>query len=284
MKRTTTILLWINLGVLVVLVLVYPHLMISPGALLKGHAELESDCFACHAPLFGISDGKCVSCHKVHAIGVTTTKNIPLSEKKSKIPFHQKLLGEDCVACHSDHAGVAKFRVKGRFSHQLLEEKTRMQCISCHQRPNDQIHRPLSAQCDRCHSFRNWQTATFEHDKYFSFDKDHHVQCAVCHTGEDYKKYTCYGCHKHSTEKIRKKHLKKGINDYERCVLCHRNANEHDAKELWRSGRWREGLSGAAVQGGEQGIRPKREGEHVVAPDDRQKHQHKRQRGEEESD
>jgi hypothetical protein len=38
----------LNLLVLVSLAFVYPHLMVSPGPLVKGHAELATDCFACH--------------------------------------------------------------------------------------------------------------------------------------------------------------------------------------------------------------------------------------------
>jgi hypothetical protein len=39
----------LNLVVLVALAFAYPHLMVSPGPLVKGHAELATDCFACHA-------------------------------------------------------------------------------------------------------------------------------------------------------------------------------------------------------------------------------------------
>ncbi|MBF0611041.1 MAG: class III cytochrome C family protein [Magnetococcales bacterium] len=292
MNPTIKYLLWLNLGVIALLVFIYPHLMISPGSLIKGHAILERDCFACHTPLFGASEGKCVACHKVKDIGMTTSKGVPLTEKKTKVPFHQKLLGQDCVACHSDHAGIAKFRVSGRFSHQLLEETTRSQCTICHQRPGDSLHRQASERCNQCHGMNKWKPAQFNHDllsldqrgqcanchktkapadtlhrqagekcalchtvtkwkpasfdhnKYFTFDRDHNVKCAICHPGEDFKKYTCYGCHEHSVAKVRKKHVKEGINDYERCVLCHRNADEHAAKDLWRSGRWRDGLSG----------------------------------------
>jgi hypothetical protein len=41
--------------VLVALAFAYPHLMVSPGPLVKGHAELATDCFACHAPWRGAS-------------------------------------------------------------------------------------------------------------------------------------------------------------------------------------------------------------------------------------
>ena len=55
MKRLPWLLIVIaaNLVVLVALAFVYPHLMVSPGPLTRGHAELATDCFACHAPWRG---------------------------------------------------------------------------------------------------------------------------------------------------------------------------------------------------------------------------------------
>jgi hypothetical protein len=47
-KRKPPVLLIVialNLVALVALAFVYPHLMVSPGPLVKGHAELATDCF-----------------------------------------------------------------------------------------------------------------------------------------------------------------------------------------------------------------------------------------------
>ena len=56
------------------------------------------------------------------------------------------------------------------------------------------------------------------------------MKCATCHIRNDYSAYTCYGCHEHSAEKIRREHVKEGIRDYRNCVECHRNADEHDIR------------------------------------------------------
>jgi len=42
-----------NLVVIVALAFIYPHLMLSPGPLMPAHAQLATDCFACHTPLRG---------------------------------------------------------------------------------------------------------------------------------------------------------------------------------------------------------------------------------------
>ncbi|MBF0627131.1 MAG: class III cytochrome C family protein [Magnetococcales bacterium] len=298
MNRPVYWILLANLAVVVVLVWFHPQLMLAPGGLIAGHRGLERDCLACHALGRGAASDKCVACHKVDSIGVLTSKGVALTNRKNKTPFHQKLSGQDCVACHGDHAGVAKFRSSQRFSHPLLDAATREGCSSCHKRPGDGLHRQVpeqcsqchtvegwkparfnhdqltalqregcgschqskaptdgvhrqaGGQCGRCHTLARWKPATFDHRKFFAFDRNHETKCATCHPSDDYRNYTCYGCHEHTQGKIRKEHLEEGIRDFERCVLCHRNANEDDAKALWRSGRWREGVAGAPALSG----------------------------------
>ena len=48
----------------------------------------------------------------------------------------------------------------------------------------------------------------------------------TCHTGNDYSRYTCYGCHEHTPAKIRSEHQEEGIRDFENCVECHRSADK----------------------------------------------------------
>jgi len=283
MSRTVRIVLLLNLAAVAALVFVYPHLMVSPGRLIEGHRAYERNCFTCHDGLFGASSRKCVSCHKVEDIGLRTTRGTPLSSPRARTGFHRQLLGQDCVACHSDHAGVAKYRIRPRFSHELLETQTRAQCASCHRKPadnlhqlvpelcsrchvvekwkpalfrhdmlavadrdkcvtchkaripDDPLHRQASDKCGQCHGVDRWKPSTFDHAKYFRFDKRHPAKCATCHTTDNYKQYTCYGCHEHSPRKIRKEHLEEGIRDFENCVTCHRSSSEAEAKRAWRS-------------------------------------------------
>lgn len=46
----------------------------------------------------------------------------------------------------------------------------------------------------------------------------------------DYSRYTCYGCHEHTPDNIRREHIEEGIRDFDNCVECHRNADEHDIR------------------------------------------------------
>ncbi|WP_245648967.1 cytochrome c3 family protein [Magnetovibrio blakemorei] len=178
MRPIVKIFLALNLVAITVLVFKYAELMVSPGKLIFDHRTSEADCFACHTLFLGASSEKCVACHKVDDIGVMTTKGILLEKKKTAVPFHQKLLLQDCVACHSDHMGVAKFRSFQKFSHGLVETSIREKCVSCHQMPADQLHRNVSETCSQCHGTDKWKPATFDHKV---LDKAELAQCISCH-------------------------------------------------------------------------------------------------------
>lgn len=277
MKTVTKIILF-NLVVILALLFVYPEFMISPGALKTGHAEIHTDCFACHTPLLGASSARCIECHKVEEIGRLTTTGKSIAKPKTKVAFHQELLEQDCVACHSDHRGVETYRTARRFSHGLLEpamrelcaechnapedrihrklgddcrqchnnerwspasfEHTHLapakleQCAGCHARPEDALHRKVGERCGQCHETERWSPASFDHRNYFRLDRDHDTQCATCHEGNDYSRYTCYGCHEHSPWNVHGEHLEEGIRDFENCTECHRSADEDEAE--WR--------------------------------------------------
>lgn len=245
MSRIVKIILAANLIALAVLAFVYPHLMVGPGKLIPGHRQLDGDCFACHAPLTGAASERCVTCHRPADIGRVTTTGQAIAKPLAATPFHQELKSQDCVACHSDHAGVKRYRQQGRFNHALLKADTRALCQNCHKAPSDALHRQIDGNCTQCHSQDKWTPATFDHDRYFALDRDHNASCATCHVRNDYSRYTCYGCHEHTPDNLRRKHIKEGVRDYNNCVECHRNADEHDIRGGFggREGR-REGKHG----------------------------------------
>jgi hypothetical protein len=234
-NKTILLVVAVNLTVLVLLAIFYPQLMISPGKPIEAHAELATDCFACHTSFIGSPAEKCIACHKVEEIGKITTKGLPIEKEKKNVAFHQELIKDDCVSCHSDHKGVKAFRPISHFSHNLLEPALQKQCDSCHSSPVDDLHRKIKGNCSECHTQETWLPATYDHDKYFRFDKDHDTECVTCHMNNDYADYTCYGCHEHSRSKIREEHVEEGIRDYENCTECHRSGDEDEAKRIWRS-------------------------------------------------
>lgn len=243
-SRAFLLILLANLAIIAVLAFALPELMIAPGKLMKGHREMEGNCFSCHSKFFGPSSEKCIECHKVPDIGKVTSKGMPILKTTSKVAFHQKLVAQECIACHADHQGVMKYRQGKQFSHALLQPAAVKQCESCHDKPRDTLHEKLSGGCAQCHSQDKWTPATFDHDKYFVLDRDHNAACSTCHLKSNFKQYTCYGCHEHTPAKIRSEHLHEGIRDYENCVECHRSGDEHEA---------RRGRDGGSREGGRRG-------------------------------
>ncbi|MDD5365402.1 MAG: cytochrome c3 family protein [Gallionellaceae bacterium] len=223
--RTVIILFLANLAALALLSFIYPHLMVAPGPLIEGHKALTKDCYACHDNFFGTPSSRCIECHQVDRIGLFTSKGAAIPGQPGKAAFHAKLAQNDCLACHGDHAGVLKYRrAGGRFAHSLLDAVTRGQCASCHDKPTDSLHRQVAGECSSCHGTERWTPATFDHDKYFPLDADHNAKCATCHVGNDYRKYTCYGCHEHTPDNMRAEHAEEGIRNLDNCVRCHRSA------------------------------------------------------------
>ena len=230
MSRTLKIIVAINLLVLAVLTFAYAHLMVAPGKLIADHKQLNTDCFACHTVFTGVKSEKCVGCHKTADIGLRTTVGLPVAKSAAKTPFHQQLKSADCLGCHSDHAGVKRYQIVGRFNHALLQKEANDQCQACHKAPTDSLHTQITGNCAQCHTQQKWTPATFDHDKYFLLDQDHNTTCSTCHVRNDYKRFTCYGCHEHTPDNIRRKHIKEGISKYDNCVECHRSADEDDIR------------------------------------------------------
>jgi len=230
-KSTLLAVIAVNVAVLIALAFVYPEFMVSPGKLSAGHQALGEDCFACHRPFMGASEARCQNCHKLEDIGVRDTTGKPLVRNSVKSSFHRALLDSDCMACHTvHHSSKLTHSDIRKFSHSMLQADVRKACSSCHVKPADELHRPLTANCSGCHATKAWKPSTFRHSRYFVLDKNHNTDCATCHIGAkggsgatDFKQYTCYGCHEHSIAKIRAKHLKEGIRDFSNCVKCHRD-------------------------------------------------------------
>jgi hypothetical protein len=227
MKRSVWIMVSLVLAAIVALSFLRPHQMVSPGNLIPAHTALESDCFACHAPLQGASDGRCTNCHALADIGLKTTKGAAIRPSARHPAFHQALTEPDCMACHSDHPRPSLTRARMiSFDHALLKADTQAQCQSCHTAPRDELHGGQAMACATCHQPPRWKPATFDHDRYFRLDGDHRTTCATCHPAAgNYKRYTCYGCHEHQPAGILALHRKEGIRTIANCANCHRSAS-----------------------------------------------------------
>lgn len=264
-----SIIFWVATLAFAALTYWYPHTMLNPGELTQGHQKLKDKCLSCHTPFEGISNNKCISCHKLSDIGK--------DDSTTKILFHKSLEGINCTSCHSDHMGIKPGKVLKNFNHTLLPENSISNCVSCHNKPIDNLHKRLSSECKSCHSTEGWKSSvvfnhtmiegtgknnctdchkkpadsfhndlkdncskchgtskwipsTFNHSSYFLLDNNHNAKCNVCHTSNNYKAFTCYGCHEHSQGEIIKEHNEEGLSNINDCIACHKSGNEHDIR------------------------------------------------------
>ncbi len=213
--------------------------VLSPGHLVEGHADIHEACFQCHAPFRGVETTRCVACHRLEEIGLTTVSGTPLLAG-DRVSFHQSLKVGSCVSCHTDHAGPDSDGTLEGFEHGLLVASAVEVCTDCHerQRPGDPIHTSVKSGCTPCHQTEGWKPATFDHEPWFRFDRHHPEDCGTCHTtAGDLAAYTCYGCHEHTPRNIRSEHLEEGIREFEACEQCHRSGDEEEAERAWKKMR-----------------------------------------------
>lgn len=193
-----------------------------PGAAVPFHQYLiEPDCMACHSdhagPKFTEHSRKRFS----HALLQRPVRErCDTCHARPDNDMHRALT-VTCAICHStDHWKPAAF------DHAALDGAVLARCAGCHKPPDDGLHRQVRGQCGQCHQPGRWKPASFEHDRYFALDSDHDVGCNVCHTGDGYRSYSCFGCHEHGREEIRAKHEEEGIRDFADCARCHRSARD----------------------------------------------------------
>lgn len=235
--------------------------LIMPGPVVEGHATIESDCGACHAPLSEQPQGElCVTCHE--GVG---------QDVGAGVGFHGRLPGSErleCANCHTEHEGrdidIVNFD-PANFDHTLtdfmllgahtgvacgdchksgqLHREAPSDCVSCH-RTHDIHAGSLGEDCGTCHSAKAWTNATFEHGQTrFPLSGAHAtVSCENCHLGQNPAEvgHTCNECHSQDD-------VHKGRNGTQ-CVDCHSTAT-------WAKLTFNHvAVSGFALLGGHKGL------------------------------
>lgn len=191
---------------------------------LSFHQELtEQNCMACHsdheAPKLARSERKTFS----HSLLNPAVRNDCASCHIPPANDIHRDLDVNCSQCHKPDRWKP-----ASFDHALLAADMKAHCESCHQAPRDRQHSEITGNCQQCHSPAHWKPSTFDHAKLFLLEGEHKTQCTTCHIGNDYSRYTCYGCHEHQPDRIRAKHQKEGIREFDNCVECHRSAEENE--------------------------------------------------------
>lgn len=209
-------------------------LLVMPGPVIEGHADIEDDCTACHNKLSDEPQYElCVTCHK--NVGNDIVQDLGFH---GQLPAAERL---ECASCHTDHEGrnqdIARLD-ETTFDHTLtnfilrgahtdvdcaachVENRPHRQaettCIACH-RADDPHEGQLGENCNDCHTENNWQEAKFDHNTTsFPLTGGHEtVVCSACHSSDVFSEVanTCIDCH-------RSDDVHKGRNGTQ-CVDCH---------------------------------------------------------------
>ena len=190
--------------------------LVMPGAVIRGHADIETECAACHKR-FDRSGQRdlCLDCHENVALDVSAGAG-----------FHGKStdVGDAaCSLCHTDHEGrnadilaldeaafdhrMTDFELLGKHLEaecsgcHAAEQKRRDapgQCVDCH--GEDDVHKGhLGNKCADCHTPNDWLEFEFDHDTtdFSLVGKHSEVACLDCHTDATHQDTptACFGCH-----------------------------------------------------------------------------------------
>lgn len=213
--------------IVILLMMQYPHIMLSPGELMQGHQDLSRQCFSCHQAFGGIENDKCIACHTLSEIGSDTEGVVDSGNTfGEKVLFHENLDKYACITCHTDHAGLYPESAMDGFEHEMLPEPVINDCIACHQKPEDQLHQQLTDACIKCHGTTAWeQENTFDHNMVQSADRNN---CVGCHQKPEDKLHqqltdACVKCHSTIAWELESAfdHNMVQSADRNNCVSCH---------------------------------------------------------------
>lgn len=164
---------------------------ISPGKLSAAHAQLSTQCAACHTAVKGIDDAKCISCH---------ADNKALLERQPTA-FHG-IIG-NCASCHIEHKGMdvnlrkmnhealaqigSKMIINGVNISNILDNSIQatnyplvsgleatLNCANCHSTKDKHIGL-FGQNCASCHATSQWTIPKFQHPSVNS------IVCSQCH-------------------------------------------------------------------------------------------------------
>jgi len=208
--------------------------LVMPGKVVRGHAEVETDCSSCHKRFSrSKQDSLCLDCHEDIA-----------SDVDEKTGFHGRsddVAASRCAACHTDHEGRNADIVglnEETFNHtltdfELIGKHLEATCIDCHEpadkhrdapsecifcHEDDDVHEErLGTDCIACHIPNDWTEIEFDHDTtdFALVGKHLEADCSDCHDDQTYQntRTECVDCHVEDDAH--------DGNNGQKCATCH---------------------------------------------------------------
>jgi len=192
-------------------------ILIMPGPVIEMHAEFETTCKNCHAPLSDIAQRElCTTCHKDVGADIKRKRGFHGRDPQARV--------DECASCHTDHEGRGAQTVvfdSSSFDHTLTDfplfglhaetscsachddgtpyRNAPANCVACHQQ-DDRHDGALGEACSDCHNSTNWSFVRFDHTTTsFPLTGGHtSTTCVACHKTPDYAATPsdCVACHR----------------------------------------------------------------------------------------
>lgn len=217
--------------------------LVMPGEVIRGHAEYEAECAACHKRFDREAQRSlCLNCHEVIADDVSSSTG-----------FHGRApeIGDvQCATCHTDHEGRGADILgldEDGFEHtftdfELLGKHVETACTDCHAPGKKRREAPaeciachvenephegfLGEVCADCHSPLGWEEVTFDHDTtdFPLVGKHREAECTGCHEDKTHQNTPtlCFACHADDDNHEGR--------SGEQCGNCHSPTNWTDTK------------------------------------------------------
>ncbi|MEO8357946.1 MAG: hypothetical protein ABI621_18730 [Chloroflexota bacterium] len=184
----------------------------------------------------------CASCHQNGVYQGTPTDCYSCHQQDDE---HNGQYGTDCAACHNpsdwedadfDHSR-SNFPLTGAHVNVACEnchineqfQGLDTACVACHAEPAFHLGQ-FGIDCAACHTTNAWTPAEFNGQHTFPLNHGDGASCVTCHAAS-FTTYTCYGCHEHNESDVRSKHLEEGISNFQNCMECHPDGQEHEGGE-----------------------------------------------------
>ena len=218
---------------------------VNPGLLSSAHANLESECSACHTPAKGAEATKCIGCH---------ANNTALLQRQPTA-FHASV-GE-CRSCHIEHQGASvrpiamdhialahiglagvRANAENPSNSRLLtwirqhergtetvsthprvtSAEAALDCLTCHG-TKDRHQGYFGGDCASCHATASWSIQEFQHP----LPSD--VECEQCHRPPPSHYMEHFTMISQSVAKQPRARV-------DQCFLCHQTTSWNDIRRV----------------------------------------------------
>ena len=217
---------------------------VSPGPLSASHAALAQNCTACHTPMRGVEDVKCIGCHAgasallqrqptaFHAdIGTCTACHIEHrgSSSRPSAMDHQGLADIGLAVLRRDEQNPSSRRVLawiraheeagGDPLHPLVTPREAgLECATCHA-TKDRHQQLFGGDCATCHATASWMVPGFQHPSPRSVD------CVQCHRAPPSHSMMHFGM----VSQPAARQLEARV---DQCFACHQTTSWNDIRGL----------------------------------------------------